>query len=490
MIKENPDRNGKWKASDAIAFGIIDGEMYIGYNPYIIDKYCKQSAILQKISNNFDKDPKKMSHFWISSFYAELYGEDFADNFCGVDRDQFEYPGRIWVNDNIISFWTYPSKKDLLTILLKLRKEIYEIYSIDIDIYNLRIDMDDHYVTIKEYQNGLERNPDELKKRHTDIYADKSDLKKNIKKINLPKGMTKAEYNSLVKTSENKQKNKTIIIDEKRIPLIKNYILNHNSIIDNLIGENFNLEIKPSEISLSSFKPQSELNPKIWINNLLNSRVRLRLLDIADDFIDFLDIDWVDPIDIIMTGSLTNYNWSKYSDIDLHIIFNFKDIDDNVELVRNYLNSKRSLWNDEHEDLKIYNFPIELYVQDINEPHISSGTYSLERNEWINHPDANNIKPIQLEKYIIKTKVADIINAIDNLADKITKEQDDHKLDLLSLKVKKLFDKIKRMRKISLEENGEFSIGNIIYKVCRRLGYIDKLYDLKIKTYDKLKSLT
>ena len=74
MIKENPDRNGKWKASDAIAFGIIDGEMYIGYNPYIIDKYCKQSAILQKISNNFDKDPKKMSHFWISSFYTELYG--------------------------------------------------------------------------------------------------------------------------------------------------------------------------------------------------------------------------------------------------------------------------------------------------------------------------------------------------------------------------------------------------------------------------------
>ncbi len=40
--------------------------------------------------------------------------------------------------------------------------------------------------------------------------------------------------------------------------------------------------------------------------------VRERLLVIAYEFIDFLDIDIV-VTDIILTGSLSNYNWSKYS---------------------------------------------------------------------------------------------------------------------------------------------------------------------------------
>lgn len=505
MINENPDRNGKWKAPDAIAFGVIDDNIYIGYNPYIIDKYCKQSETLQSLSKNFDMDPAKMSHFWIGIFYTELYGPDFADNFCGVSRDQFNYSGRIWLNDKIISFWNYPSKKDLLKILLALKSEIYKIYSINIDIYDFKIELDpidgdffsyeneddiDHnkinYVTINQYENGIKRSPEELRMQHIDVHADKSNLKKGIKKIKLPKGMTQAEYNSLIRTSESKTNHKVIIIDEDKVPLLK--LLSKKNSLDKIIDENFNTEIKASDISLNSFNQQKELNPKIWINNNLNSRVRLRLLDIADDFIDSLGIDWVEPIDIIITGSLTNYNWSKYSDIDLHIIYDFKKIDDKVDLVRNFFNSKRTIWNNEHENLKIYNFPVELYVQDINEEHISSGTYSLEKNEWIKMPRHEN--SIQLEKNVIKYKAADIMTAIDDLYAEYENEDDEYKIDEISLKVKKLFDKIKKMRKLGLKEDGEMSVGNIVFKICRRFGYIDKLYDLKLKTYDKLKSIS
>ena len=74
------------------------------------------------------------------------------------------------------------------------------------------------------------------------------------------------------------------------------------------------------KLDLSSFKPQKELNPKIWVKGLLNSRVRLRLLDIADDFINTLPISHSLVDDIILTGSLANYNWSRYSDFDLHIL--------------------------------------------------------------------------------------------------------------------------------------------------------------------------
>ena len=97
---------------------------------------------------------------------------------------------------------------------------------------------------------------------------------------------------------------------------------------------------------LSSFKPQKQLHPKVWINGKLNSRVRLRLLDIADDFIASLEVDWVKPDDIILTGSLANYNWSKFSDFDLHILIDFKKVDDRTNFVKDYFDSKKSLWND------------------------------------------------------------------------------------------------------------------------------------------------
>jgi predicted nucleotidyltransferase len=54
----------------------------------------------------------------------------------------------------------------------------------------------------------------------------------------------------------------------------------------------------------------------------MNPKVRARLLDIAYDFIDFLGVDIV-VTDVVMTGSLANYNWSEYSDVDLHIITDF-----------------------------------------------------------------------------------------------------------------------------------------------------------------------
>lgn len=259
--------------------------------------------------------------------------------------------------------------------------------------------------------------------------------------------------------------------------------------LNKILSENNNNEIVASDISLKSFKPQEELNPKFWINGLLNSRIRLRLLDIADNFIDDLDIEWAKPYDIILTGSLTNYNWSKYSDIDLHIIYNFSEIDDKVNLVKDFLESKRKLWNNEHKDLKIYGFPIEIYVQDKNEIHRSSGVYSLERNEWIIKPNKNNIKPIQLDKFFIKDKAAKIMTNIDNICAKYNDNLNDYELYVIGKEAKNIFKKIKYIRKHDLANNGEMSNGNLIYKVLRRSGYIDKIVNIITKTYDLTKSI-
>ena len=87
--------------------------------------------------------------------------------------------------------------------------------------------------------------------------------------------------------------------------------------------------MKNDEI-INSFGTKDELNPKIWDNeNTLNKEVREKLLATASEFIDFLGV----PIlveDIIFTGSLSNYNWSKYSDIDLHIVADFNQFQDEL----------------------------------------------------------------------------------------------------------------------------------------------------------------
>lgn len=247
-------------------------------------------------------------------------------------------------------------------------------------------------------------------------------------------------------------------------------------------------DLSNPSVDLSSFRPQKELHPKIWPNGKLNSKVRLRLLDIADDFIETLKVDWVKPKDIILTGSLANYNWSKFSDFDLHIIIDFSEVDDRVEFVKDYFDSKKKIWNEQHENLKIYGFSVEVYVQDANEIHTASGIYSLERNKWLRTPEKDSIKAIKLNKFFIKEKAGKFIRQINALDDALN-TADSAQAETIGNKAKALFDKIKGIRKEALAKGGEMSSGNIIFKTLRRTGYIEKLVDIKAKTYDKIYSI-
>ena len=239
--------------------------------------------------------------------------------------------------------------------------------------------------------------------------------------------------------------------------------------------------LEPDEIDLSSFNIKHKLNPKFWKNGKLDSRIRLKLLDIADDFIDFLGVDWVKPQDIIITGSLANFNWNhKHSDIDLHIILDYSKVDKRVDFVSNYFYSQKKIWNEEHRNLKIYGFPIEVYVQDVNEKHNSSGVYSLEKNEWIEEPVREKIATVKVNKEYIKYKVSKYTEKIDELVKLFEKyQEDDYKLKIISKKAEELFDIIKTNRRESLNvSDNEITEENIIFKCLRRLKYIEKLLDI------------
>ena len=279
-----------------------------------------------------------------------------------------------------------------------------------------------------------------------------------------------------VQYEEKETKNKNILVSENQLKTIK---------------ENLDLEVDSSEVDLSSFKKKHELAPNIWKpNGELNSRVRLKLLDIADDFWNFVNLTWVKPRGIILTGSICNYNWSHYSDVDLHLVVDFNEIDEKTEFVRDYLDSKKNEWNNEHESLQIMGYQVELYVQNIDEMPQSGGIYDLEENNWIKEPNPNDIKSIGLNKFFIKDKAAKIMTIIDDMYNAMSSINDSHEVEIIGNDAEYLWKKIKNMRKSSLSIKGENGNGNIVYKYLRRQGYLDKLWKLRTMCYDKLNSIT
>ena len=260
-----------------------------------------------------------------------------------------------------------------------------------------------------------------------------------------------------------------------------------DSICSEMLGSQTTNET--ADIDFSSFTPQQELNPKIWPNGKINSRVRLRLMDIADDFFATLKIDWLKPLDILLTGSMANYNWSKYSDFDLHLLLHFSDVDENVDFVHEYFTAKKKLWNEEHENLMIYGFPVEVYVQDISEPLVSNGIYSLYKNKWVVEPSKDAIKSLGNEKETIKAKAIETMKKIDALYNATFNISYGYDGEKIIAQIKKLINIIKGIRKESLSNGGEMSAGNIFFKILRRTGYIEKLFTAKTLAYDRKESI-
>jgi hypothetical protein len=236
---------------------------------------------------------------------------------------------------------------------------------------------------------------------------------------------------------------------------------------------------------LSSFKVQNTLNPKIWddvdSSPKLKSDIRERLLEIAYQFVDFLGVDIV-VSDIIMTGSLSNFNWSKYSDVDLHIVANYNQFPSNqVDLYKELFNLKKIIFNEKH-DITIFGYDVELYVQDESETHFSSGVYSVLFDEWANEPKKESVS---IDKEKLKNKSKQWMDIIDGVLEN-AKDED---LETAKSIVKKYKDKLKKYRTCGLEKNGEYSYENLVFKILRRNGYIERLHNFGNEFLDKKLSL-
>lgn len=236
------------------------------------------------------------------------------------------------------------------------------------------------------------------------------------------------------------------------------------------------------EVDPETFEKKPELKPKFWRDGKLNAKIMRRLVKIAQEFIESLDFP--EPIaveDITLTGSLANYNWSKYSDIDLHIVVDFVKIDFNRKLVKKLFDEARMRWNDIH-DIMMYGHEVEIYVEDIHEVHRSSGIYSIMNDDWIVEPDPDRID----FDYPTARKKADAIEAEVNLISKFAKEKPRAALKSTD----RLREKIKRIRKAGLNSpDQEYSAENIAFKILRREDVLAKLSNMKYDAYDRILSI-
>ena len=253
--------------------------------------------------------------------------------------------------------------------------------------------------------------------------------------------------------------------------------MKNNQIVDELIEE-----IGNNQEIVKSFEVRDSLSTDIFEGKdgefFMHKEIREKLMDVTEKFMDYLDIEFFIH-DVILTGSLANYNCSKYSDVDLHILVDYNETDYNLELLKGFFNSKRSLWNKQHEIL-VKGFDCEIYVQDVNEPHHASGIYSVLNNEWLVTP----VKTIEsIDKSMILKKSEDFEDKIDEISERFDKGEDVLE-DIKLLKVK-----LKKFRQSGLDDGGEFSYENLAFKLLRRNGYIGKLLDIQTKTTDKKLSI-
>jgi len=215
------------------------------------------------------------------------------------------------------------------------------------------------------------------------------------------------------------------------------------------------------------------LNPNIWDNLKLKAEIKEKLLQIGKDF--YADTETDAPLkDVLFVGSLANYNWSDTSDFDVHVVIDFKDVDENVELVEKLVNALKSKWNDEH-DIHLKGHNVEVYIQDVTKENRSTGVYSLMQDKWLSEPQKENI---EIDKEKIQEKYNDFVRKINSAL----KSQD---IDKLKSIIKDVYD----MRQAGLDKSGELSTENLVFKILRNRNYIEKLKQEIINLYDKKQSL-
>lgn len=220
------------------------------------------------------------------------------------------------------------------------------------------------------------------------------------------------------------------------------------------------------------------LNDKIWQNNgRIVPTVREKLLQISKRFLD----DFITPVtvkNIYIVGSIASYQWTPTSDIDVHITVDINEphADKSTD---DYFDLKKDSFNKSH-NIFIKGFKVEININEESAEQKQfwkdKPVYDLYNEKWIKKPNFNTRKlddPLVLE----------ISSYFEKLIKKMIRDENPY------YDFRKLKSTIKSLRKRGLEYDGEYSIGNLVFKNLRNSGANEKLFTHRAELEDKELSL-
>lgn len=227
----------------------------------------------------------------------------------------------------------------------------------------------------------------------------------------------------------------------------------------------------------TTLQSHENLNPKLFNDKKkLDPEVWQTLNKIGKEWASFANIPAAAIKDVIVVGGNANYNYTKHSDIDLHLVVDKKGIKCQG-LIDDYLQSKKQLWALTH-DITVKGQPVELYAQDYRDPfREGQGVYSLRTNRWLQEPKRVKFNSKSPE---VVNKVKDITFQIDSLIDSKSDDID---------AFKQIKRRLKIMRATAIEKGGEYAPENLAFKELRNRGVLDRMNKYLRQLEDKELSL-
>lgn len=106
----------------------------------------------------------------------------------------------------------------------------------------------------------------------------------------------------------------------------------------------------------------------------------------------------------------------------------------------------------------------------------SNGVYSVLRGEWVKEPVADDIPEVDRKAFNA---------ALDEWEERYFDVSENPAKESIDRFIEDIYD----LRKKSIAEEGEYSIGNLVFKQLRDFGYLDELKEKKRELVDKELSL-
>ena len=245
------------------------------------------------------------------------------------------------------------------------------------------------------------------------------------------------------------------------------------------IDENLTEEVEIEE----AIEKHEELNPALFTEEaVLKVEVKEKINEIVDEFLkNFEEVNVELTVkDIVLTGSNASYNYTKDSDLDIHIIADTSNIEDTLDLHKVIYDAYKSAFNKKFE-IELNKVPVEVYVETQDTPLVSNGIYSVINDNWVKEPTKDSIPEVDQEaidkafkpwEKRYKALVADITD----------ETKDESEID-------RFIDSLYDLRKKGLSTEGEYSIENLVFKEVRNNGYLDNLKELRHKVIAQRLSL-